>query len=49
MLAVPADNMDAASIAGSEEPEDVDFRKKIKYGSRIQVCPKLIFFFLRCK
>lgn len=31
-LAVP----DAASIAPSEEP-DVDFRKKIKYGNRIQV------------
>lgn len=31
-LAVP----DAASVAPSEEPE-VDFRKKIKYGNRIQV------------
>lgn len=33
---MPTDNTDAQSIAGSEEPE-IDFRKKIKYGSRIQV------------
>lgn len=46
MLAVPGDNMDAQSVAGSEEPE-VDFRKKIKYGSRIQVCSVITFICVR--
>lgn len=35
-LGVPDIPTDASSIAPSEEP-DVDFRKKIKYGNRIQV------------
>ncbi|XP_031638214.1 pickpocket protein 28-like [Contarinia nasturtii] len=34
-LAVPDDKADAQSVAASEEPE-MDFRRKIKYGSRIQ-------------
>lgn len=35
-LKVPVDAVDAASIAPSDE-HDSDYRKKIKYGNRIQV------------
>lgn len=40
-LQVPTDALDAASIAASDEPY-LDYRKKIKYGNRIQVKIKLL-------